>query len=601
MKSKVFFIIFNLALFLLWLNFPQNQFTLRSDDIYYLFNKNNPNQDIIFLDIDEKSINKFGRWPWDRDILAKVFDNLKDAKMVVLDMVFSEPTKKDTFLADSISNLNSVCGFFLRTHATQTIKNDILEILLDSSVEMKGAFLSAKYAEANVYNIIQSCTLNGIFSTIPDKDELYRHYPLAMIYKNYQFPSIGLQALRLYFNQDAKIINHTLEIGDRKIPLEDNYFVKLNYYNLNKYNRVSIVDANKINFKNKIVIVGISEAGISDLRATPLGQIPGPLLHYTFISNVLNKDFIRQSKSINLVIFILFLFLPLFLSKFISNIKLRAIFYILIPPLFIFISILIYRTINFQIELFYPIFGLLSNMILIEGFMFYKKEKESKFIKEAFKSYLSGELLNEISKHPEKLKLGGEKREATILFTDIRNFTTLSENLDPKDVVTLINSIFTPLSHIITKHKGMVDKYIGDAIMAIYNAPVDVPDHPTLACKSAVLMQLELKKINKKLKEKGFNEIAMGIGINTDFVAVGNMGSDIKFNYSALGDGVNLASRLESSTKVVKEHILISKSTYDRIDKNYFICKSQGSIKVKGKAKEVEIYSLHGFGDYVIK
>jgi adenylate cyclase len=232
--------------------------------------------------------------------------------------------------------------------------------------------------------------------------------------------------------------------------------------------------------------------------------------------------------------------------------------------------------------------------------MFYKKEKESKFIKEAFKSYLSAELLNEISKHPETLKLGGEKKEVTILFTDIRGFTSISENLDPKDVVTLINSIFTPLSHIITEHKGMVDKYIGDAIMAIYNAPIDVADHPTLACKSAVLMQLELKKINKKLKEKGFKEIEMGIGINTGFVAVGNMGSDIKFNYSALGDGVNLASRLESATKVVKEHILISKSTYDKIDKNYFICKAQGTIKVKGKAKEVEIYSLHGFGNYVI-
>jgi adenylate cyclase len=600
MKNKIFFIFFNLALFLLWLNYPQNQFTLRSDDIYYSFNKNSPNQNIIFLDIDEKSINKFGRWPWNRKLLAKVFDQLKQSKIVVLDMVFSEPTKQDTILANSISNLNAVCGFFLRSLATQTVNDKVLDILSDSSVEMNGAFLSAKFAEANVYKIAQSCTLNGIFSTIPDSDELYRHYPLAMIYKDYQFPSIGLQSLRLYFNQDAKITHHTLEIGGRKVPLENNYLVKLNYYKLNRYHRVSITDVNKTDFKNKIVIVGISEAGISDLRATPLGQIPGPLLHYTFISNILNKDFIRFSKTVDAVIFIIFLLLPLILSKFIKNLKLRVVFYMLIPTLFIFISILIYRFINFQIELFYPIFGFILNMFLIEGFMFYKKEKETKFIKDAFKSYLSPELLNEISKHPERLKLGGEKKEATILFTDIRNFTTLSENLDPKDVVTLINSIFTPLSHIITEHKGMVDKYIGDAIMAIYNAPVDVENHPTLACESAVLMQLELKKINKTLKAKGFKEIAMGIGINTDFVAVGNMGSDIKFNYSALGDGVNLASRLESATKVVGEHILISKSTYDRIDKNYFICKSQGSIKVKGKEKEIEIYSLHGFGNYKI-
>jgi adenylate cyclase len=600
MKSKIFFILFNLAILFLWLNYPQNQFTLRSSDIYYSFNKNTPHQDIIFLDIDEKSINKFGRWPWDREILANTFDNLKPAKMVILDMVFSEPTKKDSFLANSVSNLNSICGFFLRSNATQTVNDETLEILLDSSVEMNGAFLSAKFAEANVYEITENCALNGIFSTIPDSDELYRHYPLAMIYHHYQFPSIGLQALRLYFNKDAKIIDHTIEIDNTKIPLNHNYFVKLNYYKLDKYNRVSITDMNITDFKDKIVVVGISEAGVSDLRATPLGQIPGPLLHYTFISNILNKDFIKYSKMVDSILFFIFLLLPLLLSRFIKNINSRAVFYFLTPPIFIFISILLYRFSNFQIELFYPIFILTTNMLLIEGFMFYKKEKETKFIRDAFQSYLSPELLNEISKHPEKLKLGGEKREASVLFTDIRGFTTLSENLDPKDVVTLINSIFTPLSHIITENKGMVDKYIGDAIMAIYNAPVDVPDHPTLACKSAVLMQLEIKKINETLKEKGFKEISMGIGVNTDFVAVGNMGSDTKFNYSALGDGVNLASRLESSTKVVGEHILISKSTYDRIDKDYFICKSQGSIKVKGKEKEVEIYSLHGFGENII-
>ena len=600
MKSKILFVLFNLAIIFLWLNYPQNQFTLRTDDIYYPFNKNIPNQNIIFLDVDEKSINKFGRWPWNREVLAKVFNKLKDAKIVVLDMVFSEPTKQDHFLAKSISNLNAVCGFFLRSKATQTINNNILNILLDSSVDMKGAYLSANYAEANVYQIIQSCSLNGTFSTISDSDELYRHYPLAMIYRNYQFPSIGLQALRLYFNQDAKIKNKTLIINHLKVPLTNRYFVKLNYYKLNSYHRVSIVDENKTNFKNKIVIVGISEAGISDLRGTPLGQIPGPLLHYTFISNILDKDFIRDSKVIDFLIFLIFLSLPLFLIKFIQKVTIRAIIYFLTPPIFITISILIYRFTNFQIELFYPIFILTINMFIIEGFMFYKKEKETKFIKNAFQSYLSPELLSEISKHPEKLKLGGEKREATILFTDIRGFTTLSENLDPKDVVTLINSIFTPLSHIITENKGMVDKYIGDAIMAIYNAPINVPKHPALACKSAVLMQLEIKKINKTLKAKGFKEISMGIGINTDFVAVGNMGSDTKFNYSALGDGVNLASRLESSTKVVGEHILISKSTYDRINKEEFICKNQGTIKVKGKEKEVEIYSLHGFDNHLL-
>jgi adenylate cyclase len=593
MKIKTTFILINLIIILLWLNYPQNQFSLRINDIYYSFNEQKPNKDIVFLDIDEKSINEFGRWPWDREVLSKTLDNLQDSKMVILDMVFSEPTSKDESLANSLSNMNSICGFFLRSNATQTVDNNTLEILLDSSVEMSGAFLSAKFAEANVYNITESCYLNGIFSTIADDDELYRHYPLAMLYNNYQFPSIGLQALRVYFNKDATVENRNLIINKEIIPLNKNYLVKLNYYKMKNYNRVSVTDIKNYNFKNKIVIVGISEAGVSDLRATPLGQIPGPLLHYTFISNILNKDYIKQSAIIDYSLFAIFLLIPIFLTIFISRINLRAIVYILVPPTFIFISVIIYKNTNLQIEIFYPILIFIINMLLIEGFSFYKKEKETKFIREAFQSYLSPELLNEISKHPEKLKLGGEKKETTILFTDIRGFTSISENLDPKDVVTLINSIFTPLSHIITEHKGMVDKYIGDAIMAIYNAPIDVKEHPNLACESAILMQIEINKINQTLKEKGFKEISMGIGINTGFVAVGNMGSDIKFNYSALGDEVNLASRLESSTKVVRENILISKATYDKIDKNRFICKDQGTIKVKGKEKEIQIYSLH--------
>ena len=161
-------------------------------------------------------------------------------------------------------------------------------------------------------------------------------------------------------------------------------------------------------------------------------------------------------------------------------------------------------------------------------------------------------------------------------------------------MVKLINSLFNPFTSIIMENKGMVDKYIGDAIMALFNAPLDVKDHVNLACRSAVLMQQELKEINEKRKKQGLIEIRMGIGINTDKVFVGNLGSDMKFNYSALGDGVNLASRLESETKKLGVKILISENTYNKIDKNKFITEYKGEVLVKGKTKPVKVYAILG-------
>ena len=598
--SIIIVIFINISL--LWIYFlsPTNKLSLQIDDFYYKFNKKTPNKDIVFVQIGEKSINKFGRWPWDRKILAQQLAKIKNAKMILLDMVFSEPTKNDQFLADVIADKNMLCGFFLRNKATQKIDNERFEILSDSSIDLNNVKLVyAKYAEANIEPILSSCALNGVFSTFSDKDNLYRRYVIAYIYRNLIFPTLGVQALRYYYNEDINIKHHTLFIKNTKIPLDNENSLKLNFYNIKKYQIIPIVDIDKYNFKDKIVIVGISEIGISDIRSTPIGQIPGPLIHYTFISNILNQDYIQEYKSLNILFILISILLPFIARKF-TTIAKRSILYLLFLVLFFIINISLYKLFNIEVDIFYPLIFFIINLLLSEYQLFKQQEAKEKFIKEAFQSYLSPTLLEELIHHPEKLKLGGEEKELTILFSDIRNFTSISEASSPEELIKLINTLFSKLSYIIIENKGMIDKYIGDAIMALFNAPIDIKDHATLACKTAVQMQLAINEFNQNRKKQNLSEIHMGIGINTDKVYVGNMGSDIKFNYSALGDGVNVASRLESETKLLNVRILISKNTYDKIDKNLFICTHKGKVHVKGKTHPIDIYSLEGYDKYML-
>jgi adenylate cyclase len=587
-KTILMIILLNIFLAVFYLNYKNNSLSLQVSDFYYQFNNKKSSDKVVFIEIGEKSINRYGRWPWNRKVLADLIKNI-NAKTVLLDIVFSESTKDDAYLGNVIGSKPAVCGFFLRKYATQNVKPGLFNILSDSSIDASGNFIGAKYAEINVKPILENCPLNGVLSTFSDKDNIFRHYIVAYTFKDMVFPSLGLQGLRLYFNRDFQIKNNTLYYFNQKIRLNKKNALRLNFYK--KYNIISIEDVKKYDLKDKIAIVGISEIGISDIRSTPIGQIPGPLIHYTFVSNILNGDYIKQNSLLNAFVVLLYILLPFVFYRFINSVKLRYVLYFVSLFVFYVSAVLLYKYQNIITELFFPTVYLIINVLIIEFVVFLQKEKKEKFIRDAFSNYLSKDLVEEIINDPDKLKLGGEDKELSILFTDIRSFTTLAEKMSPEAVVTLINSLFSPFSEIIQKNKGMVDKYIGDAIMALFNAPVDVENHAEMACKSALEIMQKLEEINKELKLN----IRMGIGINTDNVYVGNMGSEQKFNYTAIGDGVNLASRLESKTKELGVSILISEKTYEKIDKNRFECEYVGEVKVKGKDEKIRVYSLNGF------
>lgn len=587
---------------------PLYSLSLKINDINFFLDDKHPPKDVVFLAVDERSVNRLGRWPWDRDLFASGISKLYQADAVVLDMVFSEVSdpQKDTDLADTIADLdNTICGFFLRNDATENLNDMTKEVLSESSLERLFVkhlpFVETTFAEVNIPEILDSCVLNASFSTLADRDELYRRYPIAVIFDSLVYPSLGVQALRYVKNKDVEIRQkptggHYLVFDDKAIDIDEKGFMLLNYYPLKNYNIISFSDLTdgKVGsdyFQGKIVIVGITEAGISDIRATPLGQIPGPLLHYTFISNFLQDIFTVQYEWAELAVLLLLLAIPFWLDRLVASIGRRIVLYVGVYILYFGLTKLLFLQFNIWLDTFYPFVGLFLLAIAHELFLFKQKEGESRFIKGAFSSYLSPALLNEIIHHPEKLKLGGERRDVSIMFTDIRGFTSISESIKPEELIEMLELYFTPMTKLVLKNKGTMDKFIGDAIMAFYNAPVDVPDHPECVCRTALEMIDELKNVNAVLAERGLPPIDIGAGINSDEVIVGNMGSEGRFEYSVIGDGVNLASRLEGLNKGYKTHIIISEFTKARLG-DEFLTRRLDTVKVKGKEKAVVIYEL---------
>ena len=256
------------------------------------------------------------------------------------------------------------------------------------------------------------------------------------------------------------------------------------------------------------------------------------------------------------------------------------------------------------LSILFPLIPLVLTYLLFEIYRNIFIEKQSKFLKGAFSSYVSPDVVDEIIKNPDKLQLGGNRRKITLLFSDIRGFTTLSEKTDPEQLVTLLNEYLSPMTEIVMRNQGTLDKFIGDAVMAIYGAPVIQQNQSVLACKSAVEMIEKLKEINTVWAENKLPNIDIGIGINTGEAVVGNMGADIRFDYTAIGDTVNLAARLEGQTKFYGVNIIVSESTKNEYesfpvesDESKLSFRELDIIRVKGKNKPISIYQLIMPGD----
>jgi len=338
--------------------------------------------------------------------------------------------------------------------------------------------------------------------------------------------------------------------------------------------------------------------GIYDLRVTPFSGIcPGVEIQATIIDNLIHRQFLQTSRLYPIPPLLIVLGLGLFLGLALPRLSAvwGLIFALVLAEGYTIFNYLLFSRWGWQLELFYPLLAIggIYTSLTVQGFL--AEEKERLHIKKAFQSFVAPEVVNEIIKNPQLLRLGGERRELTILFSDIRGFTTLSETLEPETLVGLLHDFFNPMSEIIVTHGGTIDKYIGDAIMALFGAPLYRPDHPVLACRTALAMMAKLKTLNEEWESQGRPAMHIGLGLNAGDVAVGNMGSDRLFNYTAIGDNVNLASRLEGLNKYYGTSILISSSTAHALD-GQFVIREVDLVRVKGKAQALTIFELLGEG-----
>jgi len=346
-------------------------------------------------------------------------------------------------------------------------------------------------------------------------------------------------------------------------------------------------------FQGKVVLFGITEAGIADVRATPLGQYPGPLMHATFMANLLDGHGLQELEAPTMA-GVLFLVLSSVLAiMLIRQILLRALLYLGLASAVYLLGLLLYRQAGIWLESGYAITAVAIAAMTIETTLLSHSRKHAEKLRLAFSTYLPPGLVNRIVENPDQLKLGGEKKEISVLFSDIRGFTSMSEGVSPERLAEIMAQYFQPMTEAIFDQGGTLDKYIGDAIMALFNAPLDQPDHVLAACRAAVAMQYAQIRINESLGKAGATAMKTGIGINCGAAIVGNLGSSIRFNYTAIGDTVNLASRLESATKKLGVDIVISESVYLRVN-SALPCRALGDVHVAGKeqAQKVVYYRL---------
>jgi len=472
-------------------------------------------------------------------------------------------------------------------------------------------FFKAYVPESNLPILNNAADSSGYFTIMPDPDGVVRWNPLVIKCGDEIFASISIMAVWHYLDMPPLIVKvapygiEGVQLGDINIPTNETGQMMINYLGppqtFTHYPITDIIN-NKYpagEFKGKIVLVGATAVGMYDIRNTPFSPVyPGPEVHATVIDNILRGQFLDRpewTKVFDLLAIILVGIVMGFVVPRLSAVK-GIFFAVSLFIAYIFLTRYLFISHGLWFNMIYPLAALVILYISLTIHRYLTEERERRKIKGAFTYYVSSSVVNEMLKHPEKLKLGGDRKELSILFSDIRGFTTIAEGMSPEELVHLLNEYLTVMTDIVFKYDGTLDKYMGDAIMAIYGAPLDLPDHASKACCSALEMMHELGKLNEKWLAEGKKPVDIGIGINTGPMMVGNMGSEQRFDFTVMGDAVNLGSRLEGANKSYKTNVIISEYTYEKV-KGEFLCMELDSVRVKGKREPVKIYNLLGFHD----
>ncbi|HPD18126.1 MAG TPA: adenylate/guanylate cyclase domain-containing protein [Candidatus Goldiibacteriota bacterium] len=582
--------------------------TLESRSIDWRFNLRGevkPSAPVVIVGIDDSSFaNMPERWMWPRTFYAKVVDNLKKwgAKAIVFDMVFSEPTAKDPnedkIFARSIKKAgNVILGLaILQENTGKGTATRILypiKELKDAAFDM--GLIHHKFSETDSY-------IRETYLFLESGEEI--------------FYSMALKSIGLYYGlkaDDLKIGNDRLTWGKMNIPLYKGNLCIINFsgpagtFNVVPFYKVyygNDIDTNV--FKNKIVLIGSTAELLHDVFLTSFSMdeielpdggtakttvlMPGVEIHANVINTIFSGQYLkRMEPGIGLL---LVLTIGILTSFLIFNIKAWHGLIVVVFEIFIyfFVATYLFNSHNYIIDFVNPVFSMVLCCLAISTYKVGVEEREKRKIKNIFSKYLSSNVVEELIKS-EDIKLGGERKEITVLFSDIRNFTSMSEKLTPEEVVAMLNEYLSEMTDAIFSNGGTLDKFIGDAVMAIFGTPGFQKDHALRAVKTGFLMLKKLEQLNAGWKKEGKHEFKIGIGINTGIAVAGNMGSLKRMEYTVIGDTVNLASRLESLNKELDTQFLISETTYEQV-KDFVKVRKYENILIKGKQEKIDVYEV---------
>lgn len=610
------------------------------------------------VDIDDESLRRFGQFPWPRTLVADLVVRLQQlgAATIAFDIVFPEPDRtspaqfasllpddgttsdlrrellalpdNDGVLAQAIAAAPVVLGFSMSSRDNGTrpaVKPGFAFAGSDPA-----AFV-ANYpgAIANLPAFEAAAKGNGSFGIGEQSGAtgIVRQVPLLQAVGGQLYPSLSVEALRVAQGAGTLVVRSSdasgqiavgrptgvtaIKIGAIDVPVTDTANMWMHYTETAPVRMVpawEVLEATAATaaavaekVQGRIVLIGTSASGLLDLRSTPLHAFePGVLIHAQALEQMILGDFLRRpawAVGVELVALValgavVLLLLPRIGPLWSASMMLGAV------GLGVAVSWLAYARGNLLFDPVYPGIAVLIVYFAMTAVLFFRTEQQRRYVRQAFSRYLAPALVDRLADSPEQLVLGGEIRELTLMFSDIRGFTTISERMDPQELTRFINEFLTPMSGIILDEGGTIDKYIGDCIMAFWNAPLSVDGHPRRSCRAALAMRAQLAELNEAWRAqsaqagRAFSDISIGIGVNTGSCCVGNMGSQQRLEYSVLGDTVNLASRLEGQSKAYGVDIVIGETT--QAGAPDLAALELDLIRVKGKNQPVRIFTLLG-------
>lgn len=589
------------------------------DHLLSFLSPTNAGDRILLVQIDQHSIDALGKegvtWPWPRQMYAPLVEFFKEADAFFIDILFTEQSsyglEDDTILADKIKEAGNVYLPVALTANDRALSPEdrtfFDRIALDASLPAATSYTSA----VTPIDVLKGAVKAGGNVTVtPDKDGIYRRIPLIVSMDAWKVGHLTVK----YLLQSGKIAvkDGALVAGDTPIPLYHGSLLLKYYKGKRPFKTVSAVTVLKEalyggqasvegatplareHFKGKIILLGTTAPGLYDLRPTPVSSVSsGVLINATILDNILHRTFICPVPGWTVVLFMFVLSLAvtrLFAGR--RYLLANMAFLLLLAGLALGFTIILFKG-GFAMNIIGPANALLISLIVSITYSYVTEGKERRFIKNTFSRYVDKTIVDYLLDHPYLIAPGGQKKRVTVFFADIAGFTSISERISPEETAKMLHGVLNAFTEIVIANQGVIDKYIGDCIMAFWGSPFGTDKDETNACITAIECVQALGDINRGFAKIGIPPISVRVGIHSGDAIAGNLGSDRLFDYTVIGDTVNLSSRLESVNKVFKTHIIISEETFQKTA-DTFCCREIGLIEVKGKEIPVRIYELMG-------